>query len=108
MYVVDSIPLVNDPDYDDELLQEDVADLRVVTDRDSLQATGHGEVDKVIYIFTKAYRSRSDSLKRIPTTAKMERIAGRWTLKAKPYTGSFIDYYNNGMKKGEGYLRRMK
>jgi len=104
MYVVDSIPLVDDPEYDDELLQEDIADLRVITNKDSLRTAGYADFDKVIYLFTKAYRSRPDSLKRIPTTSSMEKIAGRWNLHEKPYTGPFIDYYNNGSKKGEGYF----
>lgn len=105
VYIVDSIPIINDPDEGNEIMQEDVADLTVLENPDSLKALGYPDYDKVILLFTKAYRSRPDSLRKIPTTAKMEQRAGVWMMNGKPYSGRFIDYYYSGRKQGEGYLQ---
>lgn len=101
-YIVDSIPVINDPDKDDNISQNDVADLNVIRNKDSLKVLGYEQFDGAIYIFTKEYRNRPDSLKHIPSTKQMEKKDGIWLLHGNPYDGRVIDYYYSGKKQGEG------
>ena len=105
IYIVDSIPIHDDPEYGDELTTDEILDMKIITNKDSLRRAGYPEHDRVSYIFTKAYRSRPDSLKSIPTTKHMIRENGLWTLKGRVYSGRFIDYYLSGLKSGEGVLK---
>lgn len=104
MYIVDSIPVIEDPEEGNEILQNDVADLTVIKDKDKLKLLGYERFDSAIYLFTKEYRSRPDSIKRIPSSKQMERIDETWLYHGKPFTGRFIDYYYSGRKQGEGTL----
>lgn len=108
IYVIDSILVKEDPDEDDQLSNNDVADITVIKNRDSLTRFGLDKFDGAIFIFTKQYRSRPDSLKQIPSSKQMERKNGVWYLNNNVYTGRFIDYYYSGQKKGEGYLSNGK
>jgi antitoxin component YwqK of YwqJK toxin-antitoxin module len=108
LYIVDSVPILKDPDKNSGTLKnEDIDHLDVVTDYDRIKAGGYTSVDKIIYVTTKEFVKRSDKLKKIPTTNAMERKDGIWYLKdAKtPYTGKFINYYLNGKIAGEGFLK---
>jgi tetratricopeptide (TPR) repeat protein len=105
IFIVDSIPLIDDPEYGDELSTDEILDIRIITNKDSLKQIGYPEFDRVTYVCTKAYKSRPDSLKRIPTTRQMVRENGRWTLNGKVYSGPFIDYYLKGYKSGEGIFK---
>lgn len=102
MFVVDSIPVIDDPEEGNEILQTDVADITVIKNKDTLNRLGYGQFDGVTYIFTKEYRSRPDSLKQIPSSKQMEKKNGVWLFQNLPYTGRFIDYYYSGRKQGEG------
>ena len=102
MFVVDSIPVVNDPEEGNEILQTDVADITVIKNKDTLKLLGYGQFDGVTFIFTKEYRNRPDSLKQIPSSKQMERKNGIWLFHNAPYSGRFIDYYYSGRKQGEG------
>jgi hypothetical protein len=53
-------------------------------------------VDGLVYVFTKEYRQRPDSIKRIPTLKQLEMVGGVWTRNGAPYHGPYIDYYNSG------------
>lgn len=102
MFVVDSIPVINDPEPGNEILPGDIADLTVIKNKDTLNRLGYGKFDGCTFIFTKAYRNRPDSLKLIPTIRKMEQRNGVWLFQGVPYTGRIIDYYYSGKKQGEG------
>ena len=105
LYIVDSIPIIKDPDKNSgSLTNDDIDHLTVVTDKDKIKAFGYTDVDKIIYIITKPYAKRSDEIKKIPTTRLMVRKSGVWYFKDAPYSGRFIDYYINGRINGEGIL----
>ena len=105
LYVVDSMPVMTDPEPGNDILQGDVADVTVIKSKDTLQRLGYQRFDGVIYLFTKAYRSRPDSLKQIPSANQMTKTNDTWFLHAVPYNGHFIDYYYSGKKKGEGTFK---
>lgn len=107
LYIVDSIPIIEEPKEGFGLLNEDEIDrIEVVKNKEIIAATGYENLDGIIYVFTKAYVQRPDSIKAIPTTKNMSMKNGTWFLKGdpNPYTGPFIDYYLNGKKQGDGYL----
>jgi hypothetical protein len=88
-FVIDSIPVLDDPEEGNEVKGGDVSDLTVIKNKDSLKLLGYAAFDGVTYIFTKEYRNRPDSLKRIPSTKQMERKSGVWLLAGNPYNGRF-------------------
>jgi len=104
LFVIDSIPLLNDPESWNQLTDEDIAEIFVVRSKDSLKFLGWEQLDGVTYIFTKAYRSRSDSIKRIPSLKQMTAKNGTWYLHGLIYSGKYIDYYNSGKIQNEGTL----
>ena len=108
LFIIDSIPLINDPEPWNPILQEDIADYVTITNRDSLLSLGWQKMNCIIYIFTKEYRNRPDSIRRIPGLRQMVLKDGNWTLKENLYSGKYIDYYNNGKIQNEGTLRNGK
>ena len=104
LFVIDSIPLINDPEEWNPLLPEDIADIRVVRSKDSLALLGYIKFDGVTYIFTKEYRNRPDSLKEIPSLKQMVTNNDVWNLRNIAYSGKYIDYYNSGKIQDEGTL----
>jgi antitoxin component YwqK of YwqJK toxin-antitoxin module len=108
LYIVDSIPVLKDPDKNSGTLKnEDVDHLEVVTNPDKIKALGYTSIDKIIYITTKEFAKRPDEIKKIPTTKAMDRKEGVWYLKNanSPYSGKFIDYFWNGKIDEEGTLK---
>ena len=108
IYIVDSIPVIEDPEEGNEIIQSDIADITVVKNKDTLRLLGYDKFDGVIYIFTKEYRKRSEELKQIPSSKQMERKNGVWFFQSIPYSGKFIDYYYSGRKRGEGTFQNGK
>jgi len=104
LFVIDSIPILNDPESWNQLDNEDIADIFVVKSKDSLKFLGWEHLDGITYIFTKAYRNRSDSVKRIPSLKQMTSKNGTWYLHGLIYSGKYIDYYNSGKIQNEGTL----
>ncbi|HEY4966831.1 MAG TPA: toxin-antitoxin system YwqK family antitoxin [Puia sp.] len=102
--VIDSIPVINDPQPGDVLIPSDVSDITVIKNKDSLKRLGLERFDGVTYIFTRAYRSRPDSVRSIPSSNQMVNNNGKWTFRGVVYDGPFIDYYINGKKQGDGTL----
>jgi len=102
MFVVDSIPVMDDPEEGNGILQTDIADITVIRNKDSLKHLGYGQFDGATFLFTKEYRNRPDSIRQISSSKQMEKKDGMWLLRGIPYTGQFIDYYYNGRKQGEG------
>lgn len=105
---MDSIPVIEDPKDGNEISNSDISDIQVIKNKDSLQLLGYGNFDAAIFIFTKHYRNRSEDVKHIPTSKKMERRNGVWYLRSNPYSGKFIDYYFNGKKQEEGTFKNGK
>jgi antitoxin component YwqK of YwqJK toxin-antitoxin module len=107
LYIVDSIPIIEEPKEGFGTLNEEEIDrVLTITDKDLINSTEFKDLDEIIYVFTKAYAQRPDSIKAIPTTNLMTKRSGAWYLKKEtsPYSGPFIDYYLNGKKQGEGTL----
>ena len=106
LYIVDSIPIIEEPKNGFGILTEnDIDNVVVIKNKKTIDSIGYKNLDGIIYVFTKDYIQRPDSIKAIPTTNKMTKINGVWCLKnATPYSGKFIDYYLNGKIQGEGVL----
>ncbi|NCU06042.1 MAG: tetratricopeptide repeat protein [Chitinophagaceae bacterium] len=102
IYVIDSIPVVDDPQDGDEIVETDIADIRVIINKDTLKMLGYDRFDRAIFIFTTEYRQRPEDQKQIPSSKQMERKNSVWHFRGYPYTGKFIDYYYSGRKQGDG------
>jgi tetratricopeptide (TPR) repeat protein len=102
IYIVDSIPVIEDPEEGNEIVEADISDVTVIKNKDTLRHLGHEKFDGAIYIFTKEYRIRPEELKQIPSSKQMERKNGFWYFRNNVYSGKFIDYYYSGRKQGEG------
>lgn len=105
IYIIDSIPVIQDPGEGDDIAPTDIADLKVIKNKDTLKLLGYEKFDVAIFIFTKEYRERPTDIKQIPSTKQMERKTGVWYFRNIPYSGKFIDYYYSGRKQGEGILQ---
>jgi antitoxin component YwqK of YwqJK toxin-antitoxin module len=104
LFVIDSVPILNDPDALDPVSKEDWAEMRVLRNKDSIKLLGWEEVDAITYIFTHAFRIRPDSLKRVPSHRQLEQKDGAWYLHGVPYSGRYIDYYKSGRIWNEGTM----
>ncbi len=107
LYIVDSIPVIEEPKEGFGTLNENEIDrVEVVKDKKIIESADYKDLDEIIYVFTKLYTERPDSIKAIPTTNRMIKRNGTWFIKndSNPYSGKFIDYYLNGKKEGEGIL----
>jgi len=110
MYVIDNVPVIYDPAPGDTIAKSEIEEVKVVKDAGKIFAMGYKNMDAVIFITSKEYAARPDSLKAIATTSAMTKKNGAWFAPndKKPYTGRFIDYYLNGKKQGEGKLKNGK
>ena len=108
IYIVDSIPVIEDLEEGNEISEVDISDVTVVKNKDTLKLLGLEKFDGAIYVFTKAYRIRPAELLQIPSTKLMERKNDIWLFHGTPYSGKFIDYYYSGRKQGEGILQNGK
>lgn len=107
LYVVDSIPIIEEPKEGFGTLTENEIDaVFVLKNKNKIDSLGYKDIDAITYVFTKAYVKRPDSIKAIPTTKRMTKKNGAWYLKSSStaYSGKFIDYYLTGKKQGEGVL----
>lgn len=104
LFVIDSIPLLQDPEEWNPITGDDIAEMYVISDKDSLRSLGWAHLDRVTYVFTRLYLGRPDSLKRIPSLKQMVAKDGAWHLHGLPYSGKYRDYYNSGRLQNEGNL----
>jgi hypothetical protein len=104
LFVIDSIPVLANPESWNQVTQNDIADITLITDKDPLKFLGWAQVDGISYIFTKAYRNRPDSIKSIPGLKQMVSKNGLWYCNDTLYSGRYIDYYYNGNMQAEGTL----
>jgi antitoxin component YwqK of YwqJK toxin-antitoxin module len=108
LYVVDSIAIVEDPKEDECVLSENgIETITVVTNETDINKYGHKNIDKIIFIITKEFAKRPEEIRRVPTFKKMFKNGTKWCLEGTsiPYTGTFIDYYYNGKKYRDGFLK---
>jgi hypothetical protein len=101
LYVVDSIPVIEEPKEGfGTLTENEIDNVVVLKNKKAIVSLGYKDLDGIIYVFTKAYVKRPDSIKAIPTTKLMNKKNGAWYLKNSPttYSGKFIDYYLTGKK----------
>ncbi len=108
VFIVDSIPVINDPEDGDDINPVDIAEITVIRNKDSLKMVGYEQFDAAIFIFTKEYRARLESVKMIPSIRQMVKENGAWLYHGAPYNGPFIDYYYSGRKEGIGKLLKGK
>jgi tetratricopeptide (TPR) repeat protein len=108
IYIVDSIPIIDDPEEGNEIVETDIADITVIKNKDTLKLLGYDKFAGAIFIFTKEYRKRPDYLKLIPSSNQMERKNGVFHFRGIPYSGNFIDYFYSGRKQGEGTFQNGK
>lgn len=108
IYIVDSIPVIDDPEEGNEIVETDIADVTVIKNKDTLKLLGYDKLDRAIFIFTKEYRKRPEDIKQIPSSKQMERKNDVWYFRGSPYSGKFIDYYYSGRKHGEGAFQNGK
>jgi len=106
IFIIDSLLVKDAPAPDDMLMMADIASMKVIKDKDSLQRMGYAGYEKVSYIITKAYLARPDSIRKLPSTKQMAPINGVWLLHGTPYTGLVIDYYLSGKKQEEARMVR--
>ena len=104
LFIIDSIPLLTDPESWNQLSRDDIADISVIRNKDSIKLLGWEHLDGITYIFTKEYRGRPDSIKKIPSLKQMTMKTGAWYLHDAIYSGKYIDYYNSGKIQNEGTL----
>jgi len=104
LFVIDSIPILTDPEEWNPIDPIDIADITVIKNKDSLKLLRPEQLDGIVYIFTKAYRNRPDSIKRIPSLKQMVVKNEIWNLNSIPYSGKYIDYYNSGKIQNKGTL----
>lgn len=104
LYIIDSIPILTDPEELNPILEEEIADTRVMRSKDTLRLFEYDKIDGITYIFTKEYRNRPDSLKLIPSLRQMVMKNNVWNLRNTPYSGKYIDYFNSGKIQDAGTL----
>lgn len=102
MVVIDSTLVSMDQDQLIQISQDDISSMSIIKQKDSLRALGFSGLDSVVYIFTKAYEKRSDSVRKIASTKKMEVRNDSCFLNGIPFSGPFIDYFFCGRKQAEG------
>ncbi|MEP7109585.1 MAG: toxin-antitoxin system YwqK family antitoxin [Ferruginibacter sp.] len=105
IFVIDDVPLIDNLEDWNQISNEDIADMTVIRNKDSLKLLGFRRFDGVTYIFTKEYRNRADSIKEIPSLKQMTMENDAWHFHNIPYSGKYIDYYNSGRKQNEGTLK---
>ena len=102
LFVVDSIPVINDPEEGNGIMENEVAEIIIIKNKDTLNLLGYGQYSGVTFLFTKEYRNRSESIKRIPSSKQMERKNGAFVFRNNLYNGQYIDYFFSGRKLSEG------
>ena len=109
VYIVDNITVKDDPERGNEINKEDIAEVKIIKDKDSLKKFGFEKFDGAIFIYTKEFKKRPVENINIPSTRQMEMKNGNvWYYENQIYTGKFIDYYYSGRIQGEGFLKNGK
>ncbi len=108
LFIIDSIPAFNGFNRiaGEDLKENEVFSMNKTTVPSILAKYSEFNINSIIYITTKEYSKRPDSLKEIPSMKQMALLNDRWCLKKteRPYSGRYINYYLNGRKHGEGQI----
>lgn len=109
--MIDSVPLTVIQEDDQSVPMNDIHTYRRITDKDSInnvfKVIGP---DTLIFILTKLYMQKPDSLRRIPSLSALK-FRGNKYYRANDttaYTGSFIETYLNGAKRFAGTIENGK
>lgn len=110
LLIVDSIPIFDMELRNDKVVEEDIDTNFTIRDKSKLIKYKEYNLDAITYVFTKKYKKRPDSIKKIPSKYKLEERDGSWYLKFsyKKYTGNYINYYLNGNIYDEGKYKNGK
>jgi antitoxin component YwqK of YwqJK toxin-antitoxin module len=103
-FVVDSVTIMNDPEEDDILSETDIADMRIIRDKDSLKQLGFEKFDVATFYFTRAYRNRSALLKSVPSLKQLSKNGNNYLQNGVLYSGPFVDYFLNGSLQSKGEI----
>lgn len=108
IYYIDSVFILKLDADDNILVKKEVAVMRKITHPDTLQQLQLVNIDTVIYVITRAYRQRPDSIRHIPSLKTLTIQDRRFFYKDTsllPYTGPFLNYYLNGALKTRGQIK---
>ncbi len=112
LYVIDSIPMFSgfNKNGESDITDNDVYKSVTLAKSTRLSAYQKYDIDSIIFITTKDYAKRPDSIKIIPSSRDLYESNRYWYLKitASKYSGKFIDYYLNGKLKSEGRYKNGK
>jgi hypothetical protein len=104
LVVIDSVAFLDGSKEWNRLSKEEVSEYTIISNRDSLDRLGWKQLDTVTYVFTKEYRNRPDSIKKLPRVRQFVLKDGIGHWNGVPYTGRYIDYYVNGKIQSEGMM----
>jgi tetratricopeptide (TPR) repeat protein len=108
LYIIDSIPVFKGFNKVEgaDIVEDDIFSINTVTDLQKLAKFKAYNLNTIIYITTKRFANRPDSIQQIPSMRQMLVLDNKWCLKKNriPYSGKYIDYYLNGQKQGEGRI----
>jgi tetratricopeptide (TPR) repeat protein len=109
IYYIDSVFILKLEKGDDNvLIRDDIAEIRTISDPDTLQLLQLINIDTVVYVLTRAYLERPDSIRHIPTLKTLVSLDNQFFYKdtsTLPYSGPFLDYYLNGNLKTRGQIK---
>ena len=106
VYIVDNITVKDDPERGNEINNDDIDEVKVLKNKDSLKKFGFEKFDGAIFIYTKEFKKRPVENGKVPSTKQMQMRTGNvWYYENQIYTGKFIDYYYSGRIQGEGFLK---
>lgn len=103
LYFLDSVRVTYDKDKT-ILSPSDIADMHIITDKDSIRLLRFGRFDTIVYLYTKAYMQRPSLQRSIPSTKQLFQWRNNFYYRGDPYTGKVIDYYVDGRIKYRGTI----
>ena len=107
IFKINNVAYTQTDDFPYVILKEgEVASSQIITNKNDLKNMGFGYADTLISIVTKAYLSRPDSVKRIPSQLQLFIKNDKFYLDTtkQPYSGPFVNYYINGKKEASGTI----
>lgn len=106
VYIVDNITVKDNPERGNEINNDDIDEVKVIKNKDSLKKFGFEKFDGAIFIYTKEFKKRPIENEKVPSTKQMQMKNGNvWYYENQIYTGKIIDYYYSGRIQGEGFLK---
>ncbi|NML23973.1 hypothetical protein HHL16_24035 [Pseudoflavitalea sp. G-6-1-2] len=103
LYVVDSLP-VTDHFFNSEFIPSEVASMHVLQAPAIKTYPTYRKYDSVVFLFSRSYMQRPDSLKHIPALQQLNHIGGRYYRNGQPYTGKAASFFMDGTLRHSGYI----